>query len=51
MRRVTESKQRSFAQRVGTAGENQFRLMADYQHLTVAIKVPGSNPGAARRDH
>jgi hypothetical protein len=39
MRRVTESKQRSFAQRVGTAGENQFRLMADRQHLTVAIKV------------
>ena len=39
MRRVTEYKQRSFAQRVGTAGENQFRLMADRQHLTVAIKV------------
>jgi hypothetical protein len=36
---VTELKQRSFAQRVGTAGENQFRLMADRQHLTVAIKV------------
>lgn len=39
MRRVSELKQRSFAQRVGTAGENQFRLMADRQHLTVAIKV------------
>jgi hypothetical protein len=37
--RVAEFKQRSFAQRVGTAGENQFRLMADRQHLTVAIKV------------
>jgi hypothetical protein len=36
---VAEFKQRSFAQRVGTAGENQFRLMADRQHLTVAIKV------------
>lgn len=32
-------KRRSLAQRVGTAGENQFRLMADRQHITVAIKV------------
>ena len=39
MLRVTKLKRRSFAQRVGTAGENQFRLMADRQHLTVAIKV------------
>lgn len=39
MREATESKQRSFSQRVGTAGENQFRLMADRQHLTVAAKV------------
>src|ERR1700761_67301 len=39
MLRMTELKQRSFAQRVGTAGENQFRLMADRQHLTVAVKV------------
>jgi hypothetical protein len=39
MRRVTEAKKRSFAQRVGTKGENQFRLMADRQQLTVALKV------------
>lgn len=37
--RVTELKRRSFAQRVATAGENQFRLMADRQHLTVVLKV------------
>jgi len=36
---VTDYKQRSFAQRVGTGGENQFRLMADRQHLPVAAKV------------
>lgn len=36
---MTEYKQRSFSQRVGTAGENQFRLMADRQHLVVAAKV------------
>jgi hypothetical protein len=35
----SEYKQRSFAQRVGTAGENQFRLLADRQHLTVIAKA------------
>ncbi|GAB3052907.1 hypothetical protein GCM10027053_11520 [Intrasporangium mesophilum] len=36
---MTDYKQRSLSQRLGTAGENQFRLMAERQHLIVAAKV------------